>query len=276
VTTTPPPHSGNNDINNEDVQLVDHQSGSDQTYLAILHKCFGPHWGDQEHWRNKHVRRPGFDSRDAKQFRVNDVPAACFHSSVLALTLEQGLTIPVSFEGDYAVVPEFRRKGMVEDAHQVMGQQLYERGAVLRCGFTSGDLHARVYSKKFCHVFVPTVTTTYRKILSTSLLADKLLAYVDSFRTHRIVQRVVRDKPLIMALRISGYDPCVITLTPQSATLMPLFTGRPDIDITLPYKLLAAAKLGLKPMILVSIKALLSRELRANRLAPFFRRLLWH
>jgi hypothetical protein len=140
----------------ETFQLMDYTPNSDQSYLDILQQSFGTEWGDLARWRNKHVQRPHFDPRDAKQFRAAGVPAACFHTALVSLVLEPGVSVPASLEGDYAVVSQFRRKKMVEYAHEAMGRELYDRGAVLRCGFTSGELHARVYSKKFCHVFVPT------------------------------------------------------------------------------------------------------------------------
>jgi len=259
---------------NENAHLVDYTPGADQTYLSILHACFGQQWGDLEHWRNKHVRRPGFDPRDVKQFLVNGVPASCFHVSIVSLVLEPGLHVQASFGGDLAVLPEFRRQGMIEDAHQVFGKQLYDLGVAVRCSFTTPELHARVYSKKLAHIFVPTVTATYRKILSSSLLAEKILVYADSLRQHRVAQHLLRHKPLTVVLRIPRYDPCVFMLTQQSTALIPAFQDPVDIDITLPYRALAAIRSRSQPALLVLTKYLFSGELRMRGIFKLISRIV--
>jgi len=190
------------------------------------------------------------------------------------LVLEPGLYVQASLGGDLAVLPEFRRKGLVEKAHQIFSKELYDRGVAVRCSFTSPELHSRVYSKKLAHVFVPTVTATYRKILSSSLLATKILVYVDSLKNHWVAQRILRDGPLTIALRIPQYDPCVFVLTQQCATLIPVFKGRVDVDITLPYRAVAGARTGLNSIVWMVAACLLNGEARARGIWELARRLL--
>jgi hypothetical protein len=189
------------------------------------------------------------------------------------LVLEPDLTISANFEGDYAVIANFRRRGMVEQVHEITGRELYERGAVLRCGFTTGELHARVYSKKFCHVFVPTVTTTYRKILGSAQLSAKILSYADTMRKSAVAQRILRNKALTVVLRIPRYDACAILLTHSSATLLPSFNAQADVELTLSYAILAAVR-SRKQLLLALTKCLVHRNLHARGIVKLIPRLL--
>lgn len=259
--------------NDRRVEAFDYQPAAEQSYVDILRICFGDKWGDVEYWRRKHLLRPGFDPRDAKQFRVDAVPACCDHVSIVSLCLEPNLFVEAGVGGDLAVMPQFRGQGLMERVFGALSRELYERGAVVRYGFTSPTLHERVYKKRLGYVLAPTATATYRKTLSSSLLAEQVLAYANQLRTRNLVRRMLRQGPLMVAIRVPRYEPCVFAITPDSvsSTSVP---GHIDVDITLPYRALAAARAHSRRLVLILLSSLARGEFRIKGVWGSIRRLL--
>jgi hypothetical protein len=259
---------------NDELRMSIYSAGVEQECLAILHECFGPDWGDIEHWRNKHTRRPHFDPRDVCLFTAGGTPAACFHLRLMDFTLEPGLVVKVGLGGDFAVRPQFRRRGLVEEAQRHFTRYFYEQGAAIHAGFTSGELHARVYRRKFGDIFVPTVTTGYRKVLDSASLAEKLRTFADTLRTRSIVRRSLRRGPLDVAIAVPGYDTCRVELTNESARLVDGAARAPDVRLTIPYAVLAAVRQGGSRRVRVLLKSILAGKVRIHGMLHILGRLI--
>jgi hypothetical protein len=158
------------------------------------------------------------------------------------LCLGRELFVPASIEGEVAVLPEFRGKGLTLLAHAAMGEEFYARGLALRVGFAARALHARFYRRRFGHVAIPTANTRYRKKLRESAqLAQVALACADSFRRRPLARRLVRRAPLTVLLRFQGYSPVMVRLEQDSARLLAPREGVPDVILSLANQAVRAA-----------------------------------
>jgi len=255
-------------------RVGDYEPGMEAAIVGILQDCFEGNWGSVDFWRWKHANRLGFDPRQIRIFFDAARPVACFHSGIFAIQLAHGLDLPCSLEGDYAVLPEFRGYGLLERAYDQMGESLAAGGVVLRIGFTSGELQRRVYHKKFGHTFVPATTAQYRRILSTTLLCEKLQGYGDRLRTRTFMQRILRHGELHLELRVTGFEPCHLTLANDAALCTTKSTGLPDLRISIPYNLLTCTRNGVAAACQAYLRALLCGRVRVSRLFRFMRRLM--
>ena len=141
-------------------ELRDYASGDEKQIVKILSACHPQGWQDEAYWRWKHLSRPGFIQQDVVTAYVDGKMIGCFHGAILPLRLEPGLEVPMSFDGDLAVLPAYRGRGIPTLAHNLLivtDRRLLERGAVLRGGFTSRELNENFYHKQFGYIFVPTV-----------------------------------------------------------------------------------------------------------------------
>jgi hypothetical protein len=205
-------------------------------------------WGDREHWRWKHGERPGFSPEDVVLAVAGDEVIGSFHGAVLPLKLEEGLVVPMSFDGDYAVLPEYRKRDVAVRAHDLTDERLRARHVVFRGGFTSRELNERLYHRRFGYVFVPGVTTQYRKILGPGPLAPRVTALGESLCARPAVRRALA-RPLTMALAIPDFPPCHLVLGASGFRLErgPAPARVPDAELRLPYPLLAALGSGGRP-----------------------------
>lgn len=258
-----------------DTRVVDYEPGSDQAYWDIVRACFGNVYGDLEFWRGKHVRRPGFDPRDVKRVYVGQVPAACYAASTAWLCLGRELFVPASIEGDVAVLPEFRGKGLTLLAHAAMGEELYSRGLALRVGLATRALHTRFYGRRFGHVAIPTTNIRYQKRLRQSTqLAQVVFALANSFRKRALVRRLVRRVPLTVLLRFQGYSPVMIRLEQASATLIAPREGVPDLILSVANQAVRAASGSWKSRLARFPLCVMRGQVRVHGMAAVLRRLV--
>ena len=256
-----------------ELKLQTYSPGVENDCLTVLQECFGPAWGDLEYWRNKHIRRPHFDPRDVYLFTAAGEPAACFHTRIVELTLEPGLVVKIGLGGDFAVRAPFRKRGLIEEAQRHYASYFYEQGATIRAGFTSGELFARVYQKRLGDVSVPTATNTYRKALDSAVLAEKLRVYADAMRTKPSVKRILRHGALRIAVVVPGYDPCLLELTTDAATIMTM-TQPVDVRVTMSYTVLAAVRRSGGGKLRALVTHVLSGRMRVKGLTILLRRLI--
>jgi len=222
------------------VELREYASGDEKEIVQILSRSHANGWGDEKFWRWKHVCRSGFVKEDVVVASVNNEMVGCFHGAVLPLTLEAGLEVPMNFEGDFAVLPEYRKLGIPDQAHDLISHRLLERGVMLRGGFTSKELNERFYHKRFGYIFVPTVTTQFRKILGLGLLQQKVEAYGKRLLAHSRVRQALNRQPLMLNLRLENFPPCHIEATEQFIRLREGSSLTSDLDVRLPYGTLGA------------------------------------
>ncbi len=262
-------------VSNSVIKSCDYAPGLEASIVEVLQACFSSNWGTVDYWLWKHAHRPGFDRRQIRIFLEDGRPAACFHSGIFPIRLAPGLDVPCSLEGDYAVLPQLRGCGLLERAYDEMGERLAADGVVLRIGFTSAQLQQHVYQKKFGHTFVPTITGQYRKVLSTRLLCEKLQRYGEKLQGSGFFRRVVRRGELRIELRVTGFEPCCLTLTSQGASCTTeLGQQAPDLRVAIPYQLLALRRNGMAAACRSTLGCLLRGQIRISRLLRFTQRML--
>lgn len=242
--------------------------------LRLLHTSFGEQWGDRAYWRWKNSSRPGYSPLDVTLITQAEMPVACFHLARRSLQMGPGLSITCSVEGDFAVEPRARGRGLPRRGYCFTATSLAERSVVLRTGFSSPELFERVYKPTFGHRKMPTVTAQYRKILSDRLLREKLQEFGDQVRLRPRLRRLLEQRPLTVRLEIIGFRPCDLVLTRDGASCTDNGAGRPDLRLRAPYPVLAATRMRRVPALFVLVRNVLSGRVRVSGLVRLLARLV--
>lgn len=234
--------------------------------LRVLHAGFGESWGDGAYWRWKNLSRPGFSPLDVTLAIQADEPVACFHLALRPLQMGPGLSIACSVEGDFAIEPRARGRGLPRRGYSFTSASLAERSVVLRTGFSSPELFERLYKPTFGHRMMPTVTAQYRKILSDRLLREKLREFGDRVRSHPRIQKLLEPRPLTVRLEINGFQPCDLVLALDGARCSDIGASRPDLRVRASYRLLAASRMRRIPAVFVFARNVLLGQARVGGL----------
>jgi hypothetical protein len=250
-----------------------YSAGLEPGILRILHTGFGEQWGDGAYWRWKNASRPGFSPMDITLVIQADQPVACFHLALRSLQMGPGLSIPCSVEGDFAIEPRARGRGLPRRGYSFTSASLAERSVVLRTGFSSPELFERLYKPTFGHRMMPTVTAQYRKVLSDRLLREKLQEFGDRVRSAPRMQRLLEQRSLTVRLEITGFQPCDLVLASAGARCTDRGTGRPDLRVHAPYPVLAASRMQRVPALFVLARNILSGQVRVRGLMRVLARL---
>jgi len=220
-----------------DYALRAYRDGDEAAIVEVLRRCHAHGWGDVAAWRWKHRNRPGFQPGDVRIAEAGGDAIACFHFALLPIKLEDGIEVMVSVDGDFAVLHEHRRAGIPLRLIDATDPELRARGAVLRGGFTSEELNERFYNRRFGQVFVPAVTTQYRKILGPGPLVPRVAALGERLLTRRRL-RAALGRPIVVALDIVGFPACHLVLASTGFTLARGRAARSDWRLRLPYETL--------------------------------------
>jgi len=258
-----PPTPGRADPQAGEIRLRDHRPGDEPLIAALLDTVQRGAWGDEALWRWRHAARPGFRSEEVVLAMAGDEVVGSFHGAVLPLKLEDGLVVAMSFDGDYAVLPEHRKRDIAVRAHDLTDERLRARQVVFRGGFTSRELNERLYHRRFGYVFVPGVTTQYRKILGPGPLAPRVAALGESVCTRTAARRAL-VRPMVVALEITDFPSCHLVLTDQGFRLERGPAPGPDVKLRLPYSLLASLGGGGMPAFGVLARAFLRGQLSVS------------
>ena len=225
------------DATDLDFELRAYRDGDEDSILAVLEQCHADGWGDVAMWHWKHRQRPGFRAEDVRLAVVDGETVGCFHFSLMPVRLEDGLEVLVSVDGDFGVVPERRRAGIPLALIDLTDPQLRERGAVLRGGFTSEELNDRFYNRNFGQVFIPSVTTQFRKILGPGPLMPRVAALGERLLERPRVRAALR-RPMTVQLVIDGFPDCHLILAESGFRLERGTAARSDWRLRLPYSVL--------------------------------------
>jgi len=241
--------------------------GDETEITRILNACHAQAWGSERLWRWKHSRRPNFSADDVTLAVVGGQVVGCFHSAVLPLRLEEGLEVPMCFEGDFAVLPEYRKAGLPLQAHDRASRRLLDAGVILRGGFTSRELNERFYHRQFGYVFVPTVTTEFRKIIGLKPLQQKVAHLSEQLCKKERFRHMLRGIRLVMNLTIDRLPPSRLDISEHQIALREGFAPDAHMKLHIPYAVLAVSKKGLRR----TFQALLSQAIRGRvRLEGFW------
>jgi hypothetical protein len=241
--------------------------------LAILHVAFGPAWGDQAFWRWKHLQRPGFCEHDVRVYRSAGTVIGCWHMAERRLRLGSGLDIAASVEGDYAMHPEWRGVGMGRDPASLKEVRLLaERGIVARFAFTSPALFERIYRPKLGYRRIRTVTARYRKLISDTAIRERLQRAGERLSSQGFMRKLVRQRPLSIAIEVSGFRRCLLIMDAQGARCTWEYEVDPDLAVGVPYALINTRTVAAAAR--VASLALLGGKLRIRYATRFVRRVV--
>ncbi len=229
-----------------EIAFSSYRPGDDRAIVAVLNACQEGAWGDEALWRWKHRERPGFNPADVVVARKGGEVVGCFHGAVLELKLEEGFTVPMSYDGDFAVIPAYRGRDLAVRAHDRSGAELRARHVVFRGGFTSRELNAKLYHRRFGYVFVPGVTTQFRKYLGPGPLVPRVADLGERLLSRPALRRAL-SRPLTVDLVIAGFPACHVVLTAAGFRLERGPAVRADLRARMSYLLLTSFAGGEAP-----------------------------
>jgi hypothetical protein len=219
-------------------------------------------WGSEALWRWKHSGRPGFEPEDVVTVRIDGEMAACFHVAVMPMQLEDGLVVSMGVGSEYAILPEHRKRGISLKSFDLIARRLLERRVALRGGFTSRELHRRLYQKRFGHIFAPTVTREFRKILGLGPLRRRLEPVADRLRTRPRLGRALARVPWIIGLDIEDLPVCHLEASGDGLRLNAGRSERSDLEVQVPYQVLTRVADGTPVFLKSALSSFLARRLR--------------
>jgi len=233
--------------------------------VEVLNACQRYGWGDEAYWRWKHGDRPGFDAEDVYVACVGNKVVACVHWAVMPVEIEEGLVLPMSFDGDFAALPGYRGLEAPFRAYLAGEPRLASRGAVLRGGFTSPMLNEKFYRPRFGYEFASSVTGQYRRYLGPGPLAERIAALGEQLLCRPGVRRALA-KPLDIELRIERFPVCELVLAATGFHLMRGLAPHAHLHLSMPYSLLTLFAGGPRPGAGTIVRSLLRCRVRAGEL----------
>lgn len=243
-----------------------YQEGDETRITAILNACHANGWGDEPFWRWRHSLRPNFSPDDVTVSIVDGEVAGCFHGAILPLQLEEGLDVPMCFEGDFAVLPEFRKKGLPVQAHDLADKRLLDAGVILRGGFTRPELNERFYHRQFGYIYTPTVTVGFTKILGLAPLQEKLTQLSGRLRQNGLLSEVFKGIHLTVDIAIDHFPPAYLEMSEKALVLVQGVAQAPHMQVRIPYCLLVVAQRGPFSLFLAVLRGMPSGRVRVKGL----------
>ena len=263
--------------NSHKVEFGAYTPGDERTIVPILAFCHGEDWKGEEYWRWKHLHRPGFIREDVVTAYADGKMVGCFHGAILPFRVEDGLDVPMSFDGDYAMLPAYRGRGGPVQVNALTNRRLLERGIVVRGGFATKTLYDGLY-RWLGYIFLPGRTATFRKILSLRPLQRKVEELGAQLLAQSRLRRALVQHPMVVDLRIDTLPPCHLELTAHAFCLREGGAPNPCLRIRAPYSLLAAFVHGLGAFVKSAVLNLLMGRLRIRGLlrnGPSLLKVLW-
>jgi GNAT superfamily N-acetyltransferase len=245
-----------------------YQGGDETRIAAILNACHAKAWGNESFWRWKHSLRPDFSPEDVSVSLVDGEIVGCYHGAILPVRLEDGLDVPMCVEGDFAVLPEYRKMGLPLEAHDLADKRLLEAGVILRGGFTSQALNERFYHRQFGYIFAPTETVRFVKILGLDPLREKVTQLSERLLKNGILSEVFKGIHLIVDVVFDQLPPAHLEMSEKSLVLVPGVAQAPHMRVRIPYGLLVHARHGLFTLFLALLRGMLSGRVQVKGLLP--------
>ena len=242
--------------------------GDEQQIVNVLRVCHAHSWGKEDGtlWRWKHGERPGFSADDVLVATIDGSVVACFHSAVMPLQLEPGLAVPVSFDGDFAVLPECRGQDLSGQAYDITDRRLLEQGVVLRGGFTSRELNEGFYQKRFGYVFVSTAQTTFRKIIALTPLQEKFAKLGNRLLRRGGLRRSLSRRGFVVDILVQDFPPAHIEMKGDAFCLHEGYAAEPDLTVRMPYSVLLGVVDGPRDLLKHTVGGVLTGRFRVGGL----------
>jgi GNAT superfamily N-acetyltransferase len=210
--------------------------------------------------------RPGFSPDDVTVSVIDGEIVGCFHGAILPVRLEDGLDVPMCVEGDFAVLPEYRKMGIPLEAHDLADKRLLEAGVILRGGFTSQELNERFYHRQFGYIFAPTETVRFVKILGLDPLQEKVRELSERLLKNGILSELFKGIHLIIDVALDQLPPAHLEMSEKSLALVPGVAQTPHMQVRISSGLLARARRGPFSLFLAVLRGMPSGSVRVKGL----------
>lgn len=240
--------------------------GDEEAICRVISTCYSEEWepGSVSHWRWKHLRRPGFTAEDVLVALSGKQVVGCFHGWLLPFRLEEDLSVPVSFNGDWALLPEFRGGALTTLAWDRAGKRQREKGALLRVGFATPEVNESVYRRRFGSVFVPASTIRYRKPIGLEPLREKLREFGTRALGRPRISNILGLRPWTVDFNLDRLPPFHVIFDPIGFHLKEGAAAEPDLQVEGPSFLLARVPDGAGRLLAGAFGQLLRGRLRVR------------
>jgi len=256
----------NDKVSTQQVELNDYKLGDEKGILKILSKAFPDSWDSLSIWKWKHSNRPNFDRKGIITATDGGKMVACFHGAILPLKLEPGIVVKTSFDGDFAVLPEYRGQQIPTRVHDITDKRLKEAGVALRGGFTSQALNERFYHKQFGYVFIPTTSTSFRKVIGIKSLREKVEFLGEKLISKASFKRALDHNPMLINFNIDGFKSFHLDLSSNGFFLKEKYSEDSDISIKVPYAVIMNFSVGFKSLVISGISSFFRGKIRIRGL----------
>lgn len=245
--------------------VVPYSSDIEAGIVRVLNAAFPNGWGSEQLWRWKHRDRPGFVPIDVLAAREGGEVVGCFHSGIFPLVIDPGLAVPMSFDGDFAIERAFRGRGIAPAIRDAGEPRLFGERVALRGGFTSPALNERLYEPIFDFIFVPAVTTEYRKVLGIGPLRPRVAQLGTALLARARVRRALARRPLTIDLHVEGLDSAHLVLAAEGFQLEAgAAAGGADLAVLAPYAVIASLADGAAALVRTAAAELARGRLRVR------------
>lgn len=218
----------------------------DAGIIRALNAAFPAGWGSEADWRWKQPDRPGFVPEDVWVAAAGNDVVGCYSTTILPVSLGHGLVVPLSFDGDLAVPPAYRGRGIPAAIRDASERWALEARVPLRGGFTTAGLNARVYNPLYGLTFFPAVTTEFRKALGLAPLRRHVEALGVRVLAAERVRSALARRPIVINLRVAGIDDAHIVLGPDAFRLVDGQATGAHFKVRVPPTVLASLRNGSK------------------------------
>ena len=141
----------------------------------------------------------------------------------------------------------------------------------LRLGFSTPEMHEKVYRSNFGHTYLANTSRHCTKMLSTESLRTHLESVATRIASSRWSTLLQSLEFVSVRLDVAGFDPLFLKLTPSGAQCRAEAFADEGCRIKMPLDLLTAAREGALPMLLRLSQAVLLRQVRIGGWRSIFR-----
>lgn len=257
--------------------VVPHRPELEAGVVRALQAAFPNGWGTPADWRWKQPARPGFLPEDAWVAVADGGDAAgqvigCYSTTPLPIRLGGGVEVAFSFDGDLAVTPAARGRGVpaaIRDASErwFLDPRPGRTRVALRGGFTTPGLNERVYHPLYGLTFVPNTAVEFRKTLGLAPLGRHVEQLGVRALARPRVAAALRRRPLVVNLRVDGLDDASLVLAPDGFRFTPGHAARAHLTVRLPASVLAAARGGVRALTRTLAREAARGQMRVSGLA---------
>jgi predicted N-acetyltransferase YhbS len=235
-------------IDPAEVRLRTWRPGDEVAIVDLLNRVYPSRWGDLDRWRARHSGRPDFDPRDIRLAEHDGKLVGCLHSAVYTVGLGAGLALPMAIDGNLAIHPEYRGRGIPESLYAASSEEFHARSVPLRFGHSESDTRVFFYCRALGYVSCFDYTQCWKKHLDPAPVLSRLLGLFGA-----APEDPDPGRGPTLGIELTGLPP--IRLRLNSRGVAPAAAGRAGLVISGDQRLLGLFdKEGITPRTLLALR----------------------